>query len=66
MGECENLIIRISDHPSFRYWKYDYDVYTRIPRKGAINYIKFLSILERRIEDSKTLIKVNINGEWDI
>jgi hypothetical protein len=54
VGTWRGFIIRISDHPSFRQWKYDYDVYTHRPRWGAINYMVLIQLIERRLFRKKT------------
>jgi hypothetical protein len=43
------IIIRLSDHPSRKYWKFDYDVYTDEPRRNSLNYMELIGILEQRI-----------------
>jgi hypothetical protein len=53
IGNRQSFIIRISDHPTSRYWKYDYDVYTNRPRRDAINYLVIINILERRLFKKK-------------
>jgi hypothetical protein len=43
-------IVRISDHPLYMQGRYDYDVYTDRPRKGAKNYVAFLELFRERIK----------------
>jgi hypothetical protein len=49
VGRRRGFIIRISDHPTCRYWKYDYDVYTNRPRRAAVNYVELIKLLEQRL-----------------
>jgi hypothetical protein len=53
VGKWRSFVIRISDHPTGRYWKYDYDVYTDRPRYGAINYLALISLIEKRLFKSR-------------
>jgi hypothetical protein len=50
IGKGRKIIIRLSDHPSWRSWKYNYDVYSDEPRPGAFNYIELIRILEKRLQ----------------
>jgi hypothetical protein len=43
-------IVRISDHPLFIPGRYDYDVYTDRPRRGAKNYAGFMELFRKRIK----------------
>jgi hypothetical protein len=54
IGNRQSFIIRISDHPTGKYWKYDYDVYTNQPRRDAINYLTLINIFEQRLFRGKT------------
>jgi hypothetical protein len=54
VGNWRSFIIRISDHPTFRQWKYDYDVFTEKPRRGSVNYLVLIQILEHRLFREKT------------
>lgn len=54
VGKWRSFIIRISDHPSSRHWKYDYDVYTSKPRWGAMNYMDLIHSLKKLIKVNKT------------
>jgi hypothetical protein len=42
-------IVRISDHPLYIQGRYDYDIYTDRPRRGAKNYVAFLELFRERI-----------------
>jgi len=44
----ERINIRISDHPPnvIKYFDYDFDIYNKIHREGAINFIEFLEIFK--------------------
>jgi hypothetical protein len=42
--------IRISDHPLHLRWRYDYDVYTKYPRKDANNYEEFIRLFRKRVK----------------
>jgi hypothetical protein len=53
VGKWRNFTIRISDHPTARYWKYDYDVYTDRPRYGAINYLTLINLIEKQLFKNK-------------
>jgi hypothetical protein len=48
LRDNRRIKIRPSDHPSRRWWKYDYDVYTETSREHAINYEELLKVLEVR------------------
>jgi hypothetical protein len=48
-GKRRNYTIRISDHPTGRHWKFDYDVYTDRPRYGAIDYLTLINLIEKRL-----------------
>jgi hypothetical protein len=48
LRDRRRIKIRLSDHPSKRRWRYDYDVYTEEPRKHAMNYEELLKVLEVR------------------
>ena len=41
----EKVYVRISDHPSdcFATYRKNYDIYSKKPRKGALNFIEFLN-----------------------
>jgi hypothetical protein len=43
-------IIRVSDHPLYLWWRYDYDIYTERPRRGAKNYMEFLGLFRERVK----------------
>ena len=45
IDENEKVYVRISDHPSdcFTAYRNNYDIYSKKPRKGAINFIEFLN-----------------------
>jgi hypothetical protein len=53
VGKRQSFIIRISDHPAGRNWKYDFDIYTNQSRRSAINYLDLIDILERRLFNGK-------------
>jgi hypothetical protein len=42
-------IVRISDHPLYIQGRYDYDIYTDRPRRGAKDYIAFLELFSERV-----------------
>jgi hypothetical protein len=42
--------VRISDHPLYIQGRYDYDIYTDRPRRGAKNYVAFLELFRERIK----------------
>jgi hypothetical protein len=48
LRDNRRIKIRLSDHPSIRWWKYDYDVYTEKTREYAMNYEELLKVLEMR------------------
>jgi hypothetical protein len=52
-GKWRSFTIRVSDHPTGRYWKYDYDVYTDRPRRGAIDYLTLIGRMEKRLFRNK-------------
>jgi hypothetical protein len=43
-------IVRISDHPLYIQGRYDYDIYTNRPRRGAKDYVAFLELFRERIK----------------
>jgi hypothetical protein len=49
LPEQRRIIIRLSDHTSRRWWRYDYDVYADERRKWAMNYEELLKALEVRL-----------------
>ena len=53
VGKWRSFIVRISDHPTVRYREYDYDVYTDRPRRGAIDYLTLINLIEKRLFKSK-------------
>jgi hypothetical protein len=53
LRDRRRIEIRLSDHPSVRRWKYDYDVYTDQPRQDAIDYLTLISLIENRLFKGK-------------
>jgi hypothetical protein len=59
-------IIRVSDHPSRKFWRYDYDVYVEAPRRFGVNYETMVKILVIRVQQKKKedLQKVTKSGNF--
>lgn len=50
LGKRKRITIRISDHYTKKWWKYNFDVYTDRPRARAKNYRECIGMLRRRME----------------
>lgn len=59
------VLIRVSDHPSKRPWKFNFDVFTDKARSGALNYRELNRTLEIKYGNKKrkNVIKCNKKGD---
>jgi hypothetical protein len=61
------IYIRLSDHISFRSWKFDYDIWVDKPRRGAFSYEEWLKDVEGKInaiKEQENLMKLYKFGEF--